>query len=49
MDIKGKLYTNLHVIDFPKDDPGLMYEKNDPCWGICSRCLPLLFGGLVGQ
>ena len=31
VDIKGKLYTNLHGIDFPKDDRGLMCEKNDPC------------------
>ena len=45
MDITGKLYTNLPVIDFPKDDPGLMYEKIDPCWGILNRCLPLLSGG----
>ena len=27
MDIKGKLYSNSPVIDFPKDDLGLMYEK----------------------
>ena len=31
MDIKGQLYTNLPVFNFPKDDPGLMYEKIDPC------------------
>ena len=31
MDITGKLYTNLPVSDFPKDDPLLMYEKIDPC------------------
>ena len=42
MDIKGKLYTNLPVIDFPKGDPGLMLEKIDPCWGIFNRYLPLL-------
>ena len=45
IDIKGILYTNLPVIDFPKDDPGLMYEKMDPCWGIFNRCLPLFSGG----
>ena len=44
-DITGKLYTNLPVIDFPKADQGLMYEKIDPCWGIFKRCLPLLSGG----
>ena len=27
MDIMGKLYTNSPVIDFPKDNLGLMYEK----------------------
>ena len=30
MDIKGNLYTNSPVNDFPKDDLGLMYEKIDP-------------------
>ena len=46
MDITGKLYTNLPVIDLPKDDPGLMYEKIDPCWGIFNRFLLLLSGVL---
>ena len=49
MDIKGILYTNLPVTDFPRNDLGLMYEKIDPCWSICNRCLPLLSGGWVGQ
>ena len=31
MDIKVKLYTNLPVIDFLKDDPRQMHEKNYPC------------------
>ena len=44
MDITGKLYINLPVMDFPKDDPGLMCEKIYCCCGIF-RCLPLLSGG----
>ena len=31
MDIKEKLYTNSLVIDFPKDDPEIMYENIDTC------------------
>ena len=38
MDIMEKLYTNSLVIDFPKDDPEIMYENIDTCWGICSFC-----------
>lgn len=45
MDIKGKLYTLSLVIDFPKDDPGLMYENIDTCWGICNKFRSPLSGG----
>ena len=38
MDIKEILYTNSLVIDFPKDDPEIMYENIDTCWSICSLC-----------
>ena len=31
VDIKGILYTNLPVTDFPNKDLGLMHEKIDPC------------------
>ena len=31
VDIKGILYTNLPVTDFPNNDLGLMHEKIDPC------------------
>ena len=49
MDIKRKLYTNSLVIDFPKDDPGLMYENIDTFCGISNTFLLLLSGGSVGQ
>ena len=45
MDIKGILYTLSLVIDFPKDDPGLMYENIDTCCGICNTFSHLLSGG----
>ena len=45
MGIKGKLYINSLVIDFPKDDPGLMYENIDTCCSICNKFLPFLFEG----
>ena len=38
MDITEKLYTHSLVIDFPKDDPEIMYENIDTCWSICSLC-----------
>ena len=44
MGIKGKLYINSLVIDFRKDDPGLMYENIDTCRSIC-KFLPFLFQG----
>ena len=45
IDIKGKLYNNSPIIDFPKNDPGLMYESIDTSWSIYNRCPPLLSGG----
>ena len=44
VDIKGKLYTNSLVIDFPKKQP-IAYENIDTCWGISNKFLPLLYGG----
>ena len=31
IDTTEKLYTNSLVIDFPKDDPEIMYENIDTC------------------
>ena len=47
--VKGKSYFNSLVIDFFKDDPWLMHENIDTCWGICNKFLPLLSRRSVGQ